>query len=555
MNSSKPHSDSPTEPWETIYQHIFDSAPDSIIVHRWQGNILKVNEKACEELGYAASELRKMKPQDLEAGLDPAIHTQRREYLDQHGEMIYETLYQRADGNTFPAEVSSRLLQRNESKLVISNVRDISERKDKEKLFHRLNGFLNVIRSVNALVVQDRPPDALLDKTCQRLIDTGRCTRAVICITDESIGREVYCAAAESDGEDICKAINYDNLTPCARRVIDTPGTVVPFDHYDICGDCPLGREKLCTRTGIACTLKSGKHVFGCLLAFMHPDRDNNPTELGFLQEIAEDVGICLGQIAADRERKAAQRRLERSQQELRELNKELKRSNQQLQDFTRTASHDLQEPLRKIHTFSEFLEEDFQEHIPEEGLKHIHRIKDASQRMKRLIEHLLELSRVGTQGKDFNEFSLGNVIDNSLDTVRTKLEDLDADVTLPSRTPTVQGDSLQIEEVITNLLTNAIKYRSPDEPLRIRITVEEEDNGGEVKVGVEDNGIGIDDKYQSKIFRPFTRLHRKDEYHGTGVGLALCKKIIERHEGEIWVESEPGEGSTFYFTLGTTVD
>jgi len=237
-----------------------------------------------------------------------------------------------------------------------------------------------------------------------------------------------------------------------------------------------------------------------------------------------------------------------RAEEQLHSLNTELERSNRNLQDFTYTVSHDLQAPLRKIHAFGDFLEEDCGDVLPEEGRQHLHRIQEAAVRMKGLIEHLLKLARVGMHGGELVPVEPRRLIEDVLEDLSATISESGAEVTIEDPLPGVMADPVQLRQVFQNLLDNALKFRSPDRPLKVRISARLE--GGQAVFSVADNGIGIEQEYQEKIFGIFQRLHHREDYEGEGVGLALCKKIVLRHGGAIRVESERGKGATFYFTL-----
>jgi signal transduction histidine kinase len=228
------------------------------------------------------------------------------------------------------------------------------------------------------------------------------------------------------------------------------------------------------------------------------------------------------------------------------EEKEELARSNVELEHFAYVASHDLQEPLRMVTTYLSFLEEGYKDRLDEDADEYIGFAVDGATRMKRLINDLLEYSRVGTKGKEFEPVDCNNVLDTVLTNLETNINETDAVMT-HEKLPVVMGDDTQLGQLFQNLISNAIKFRS-DEPPKIDISAEKKDN--EWVFSIRDNGIGIEKQYAQRIFLLFQRLHGIDEYSGTGIGLAVCKKIVERHGGIIWVESEAGIGSTFYFTL-----
>ncbi len=260
------------------------------------------------------------------------------------------------------------------------------------------------------------------------------------------------------------------------------------------------------------------------------------------------EVTGLLGIFTDVTERVRAQEQLRQSADQLQELNAELQRSNLDLEDFTYTASHDLREPLRKIHTFGQFLAEDCGDQLSEEGREHLRHIQDAAVRMKDLIQHLLALARVGMQGAQFAPVQPQDAIGRALDDLSEAIRECDARVTVQEELPVVMADVVQLGQVFQNLIGNALKFRSPDRTPEIGVTARVEDD--QVVFSIADNGIGIEARFLERIFGVLQRLHQREDYGGVGVGLALCAKIIRRHGGRIWAESEPGEGSVFHFTL-----
>jgi len=224
----------------------------------------------------------------------------------------------------------------------------------------------------------------------------------------------------------------------------------------------------------------------------------------------------------------------------------ELHRSNQELQHFAYIASHDLQEPLRMISSYLQLLERRCGEALDEDGRTFIHFAVDGAKRLQGLINGLLKYSRVETRGAEFEPVELDKVLADTKQQLSILLKEravhVDAD-----ELPDVIGDRTQLLQVFQNLIGNGVKFNQSATPT-IQISSRKKDD--EWVIGVKDNGIGIDPDNVDRIFKIFQRLHSREEYPGTGIGLAVCKKIVERHGGEIWVESQPGEGSTFYFTL-----
>ena len=209
-------------------------------------------------------------------------------------------------------------------------------------------------------------------------------------------------------------------------------------------------------------------------------------------------------------------------------------------------ASHDLQEPLRKITSFADLLARRYAGQLDETGQRYMDYMVDGARRMSQLISHLLAYSRLGTHGKAFGRMDVGAALDIALDNLQLSLEETGA-VVIREHLPVVVADPAQIGQLFQNLLGNALKYRNAQPPL-LHVSAAREENAW--KIAVADNGIGIAPQHHSRIFRMFQRLHTAKEYAGAGIGLSFCKRIVERHGGRIWLESEEGRGSTFFFTL-----
>jgi PAS domain S-box-containing protein len=235
-------------------------------------------------------------------------------------------------------------------------------------------------------------------------------------------------------------------------------------------------------------------------------------------------------------------------QHELEQRLEELGRSNAELEQFAYVASHDLQEPLRVVASFAQLLSQRYEGQLDKDADEFIHYIVDGATRMQDLINDLLAYSRVSTKGKEFKATDCNKVLEQILQNLRFTIEDAHAEVTWKPL-PTVMADESQLRQLFQNLISNAIKFRG-DEPAKVHIWADQED--GQSIFHIQDNGIGIDPQYVERIFLLFQRLHGKKEYPGTGIGLAICKKIVERHHGRLWVESNPGQGSTFSFSIAS---
>ncbi len=242
---------------------------------------------------------------------------------------------------------------------------------------------------------------------------------------------------------------------------------------------------------------------------------------------------------------------LRKAHEALSKRTEELTRSNVELDQFASVVSHDLQEPLRMITAYLHLLQKQHAGKLDKDADEFIGFAVDGARLMHGLINDLLTYSRVGTRGKEFTAADCNIVLARTILNLKAAIDESDAQVT-HDRLPTVHGDQLQLGQLLQNLLSNAIKYRSERRP---EIHVGCERHGDTWRFAVKDNGIGIKPDYRDRIFVIFQRLHTRLEYPGTGIGLAICKKIVERHRGTIWFESEPMKGSTFYFTLPVKQD
>ncbi len=236
-----------------------------------------------------------------------------------------------------------------------------------------------------------------------------------------------------------------------------------------------------------------------------------------------------------------------KAEEQLRHTAEELARSNRDLEQFAYVASHDLQEPLRMVTGYMDLIQRRYADQLDDDAREFIGFAADGATRMKTLIQDLLAYSRVGTRGKPFVPIDLAKPLAQALEHLQVRLAENGAEVT-HDPLPTVLGDQTQLTQLFLNLIGNAIKFRSPDRSPRIHVSAQRGE--GEWTLCVEDNGIGIEPQYLERIFIIFQRLHARTDYPGTGIGLALCKRVVDRHGGRIWAKSTPGQGSRFCFAL-----
>ncbi len=278
----------------------------------------------------------------------------------------------------------------------------------------------------------------------------------------------------------------------------------------------------------------AGRDLYG-----QRKDGTQLPVEIGLNPLMTDGQRFVLASIVDITERK-------HSEALLQEKLLELQRSNEDLQQFAYVCSHDLQEPLRVISNYTQLLARRYANRLDQDANDFIDFTVDATKRMQELINDLLLYSRVDTKGKEFVSTNCSQIVAMALANLKVAISESGAVVEFDDL-PDVNGDSSQLLQVFQNLIGNAIKFRSKEEPV-VRVALE--DSGRNWTFIVKDNGQGFDMKYGERIFVIFQRLHTKEMYPGSGIGLAVCKKIIERHGGLIWAESEPGQGAKFSFTI-----
>ena len=269
---------------------------------------------------------------------------------------------------------------------------------------------------------------------------------------------------------------------------------------------------------------------------------------------LVDDDGDCVGIVGMSRDitvRKEMAEALESHAKLLEQVNTDLRTRNQELDEFTYIASHDLQEPLRKLVAFSDVLRDDVEAANAEEIERDLGIISSAARRMQTLVKDLLALSRSGRQSMHFDRIDLNECVEVAREALEVRITEEEAEID-QAALPVVWGDRTLLTQLYQNLISNAVKFHG-DAPPCVSLTLEEIDD--DWVLGVADRGIGLKPEYAEQIFAPFKRLHGRGKYDGTGIGLAICRKIVERHGGKIWVESTPGQGAHFKFTLGKPED
>ena len=460
-----------------------------------------------------------------------------------------EYRFRRADGSYADILDRGYIVHNSTGKAIrmIGAMMDITERKRTQEELLRQNLRFSLFADVTVKIRQSLQIDEILHTSVtevQKLLIADRVV--VFRISPDGSGKIVKESVLPGIDELFGRTI-YD---PCfAEGYIEKYRQGLISAVYDIeaagIEECYVEfLQKLGVKANLVVPIIRSNQLWGLLIAHhCTKPRQWNDWETELLRQLADQIGIALAQ-AKLLEQETRQRQ-------------ELARSNEELQQFAFVASHDLQEPLRKIKAFGDRLRTSYADVLDEQGRDYLQRMQNAAGRMQILIEDLLTLSRVTTRGQPFTSVNLSQVAQEVLSDLEIRISQTGARVEI-RQLPTINGDPLQIRQLLQNLISNALKFYRKDEPLVIKIYCEFVTNQSDKLLGalelcqivIEDNGIGFDEKYLDRIFNVFQRLHGRNEYEGTGMGLAICRKIVERHQGTITAQSTLGQGSKFIVTL-----
>jgi PAS domain S-box-containing protein len=438
------------------------------------------------------------------------------------------TIYSQ-DANAFQ-ENETRLLAQlaDDVTYCIRSLRAVSQRRKAERRSELL------AETANRLLGSD-DPQQVVDELCAKVLEFLDCQIFVNFLADDTQQRLFLNACAgipEPEAEKIqwvdhCAAVCGRGAHRGCRFVA---GSIQASSDPSTALVKPYGIEAYACHPLMAAGVFLGTLSFGT-----RTRKDFTEEELAFIKAVADMVAAAL-------ERK-------RTQAALLLTAEEVKRSNRELEQYAYIASHDLQEPLNAVGGYVKLLQNRFPQNVDPKALEYINGAVEGAERMERLISDLLAFSRVGGRGGPFSPARLDAILDGALHSLQIRIKSAQASVTRDAL-PTLAVDATQMTQVFQNLIGNAIKFRG-ERPPEIHVGAEKEP--GRWVFSVRDNGIGIESQYFERIFQIFQRLHTRKQYPGTGLGLAICKRIVERHGGVIWVESQPGQGSTFRFSLPET--
>ncbi|MGE0479837.1 MAG: PAS domain S-box protein [Phycisphaerae bacterium] len=482
---------------------LLDAAPEALVVARNSGEIVYANLRAARLFGHAPDALPGMPLAALlphcERGARLAAQAAAQVFASPAGQHAV-----RSDGVAFLVEVRTEGVRTEDGTLVIHSIRDQNPRARADE---KLRALLEA--APDALVIVDgRGRIVFVNSQTESIFRYRR---------DELLGQTVELLVPERFRR---------------RHELDRN------DYQRAPRTRPIG---------------SGRVLFA-----RRKDGSEFPAEISLSPLQLDDDSLTISAIRDITERCHQEERLRQIEQlnaqlvegrtVLAESNRSLQMANRELESFSSIASHDLQEPLRKLVGFSHLLRTDLGTALPERAEQDLAFITDAARRMQSLIQDLLRLSRAGSGAMRTARVELEECTRCAIDALHVRIAETRATIDRDPL-PSVQGDATLLTQLYQNLIANALKFHRRDDPPQIRLTAER-NAGGEFVFGVRDNGIGIAPEHADSIFAPFRRLHGRDEYEGSGIGLAICRKVVARHGGRIWVESEPGRGAHFRFTI-----
>jgi PAS domain S-box-containing protein len=504
--------------------------------------------------------LKIMPPQDriaVQAAIKEAIEG-RKPYDVEHGIL-------RPDGSERIVHAHGEVIFDEAGKAVrlVGTSQDITEQKQAEQKLHRLNRALRTLSNCNQVLVRAAEESHLLEEVCGILVHEGGYRMAWVGYGENDEGKSVHpvAHAGFEDGYLQTASITWADTErgrgPTGTAVRTGKAVVV----RDFRADPSLApwREEALKRgyaSGIALPILLNDPVLGSLTIYAEEPNAFDSEEIQLLTELSNDLAYGVQALRARAERQRAEeeiRRLnEQLEQRVEERTAKLEAANKELEAFTYSVSHDLRAPLRHIDGFSKLLVEEHGAELSPDAQEYVATIRDSALQMGRLIDDLLNLARVGRKELAMQVTGLNSLVEE----VRTELNRANPERSIEWKVetlPFVECDPALMKQVFVNLLSNAVKFTRPRKPAVIEVGATQQE--GRPVVFVRDNGVGFSMKYANKLFAVFQRLHRSEDFEGTGVGLATVQRIIIKHGGRVWAEAELDKGATFYFTLGSPDD
>lgn len=478
---------------EARLKSIFQNTTFGILLIDYNGEIVEANNTLIERLGFNENEFGSFNLKDILFEEDEHdAHGYFKNLVDGHYDNVFsERRFKRYDGTAAWSHIScSKIILPGDEKLILAVVEDIdSIKRHKKALMESEEKFRTVFES--------SPMGIVITKLNGDIVEVNSAIAEMFGFEkSELIGKNIISFSYAGDIQKSKRLMNKIQQTE--------------LDEFTI--------EKRYTK-------KDGKTFWAKSVVSKMTTIDGEKMSIAIIENIEKK---------------------KKTEQTLEQKNKELTQINQELENFAYVASHDLQEPLRTITSFIQILEKKYSNKLDKNGIQFMGFVVEGAKRMQTLIHDLLEYSRINRFSNAYEKVDLNDVFSTVNRVLKEKIESNDA-LVMSENLPTIYGSKLQLTQMFQNLIDNAIKFRGKKKP-EILISVKNLNDKWEIIF--KDNGIGISQEYFQRIFVIFQRLHTLEEYGGTGIGLAICKKIVERHGGDIWVESNPGKGSVFHLTL-----
>ncbi|MCB2194480.1 MAG: PAS domain S-box protein [Bacteroidetes bacterium] len=483
---------------EQKFRTIFNSANDAFIIANFEGEIVEVNPAACKTYQYNYNEMIGKNAMDLIHPDDHPKFGQFRKSVEKKGSYEGSTIDIRKDGTSFYTQVNGTVININKQPHLLAIVKDISKEKEAEtKRENLLSNLKERIKEMECLYLVNesiRDPKIEAEEVLNKIV--------------------AYIPSGWPYPKKIFAEVLLDKKIYRAKNYKDS---------------------ELFTSEKILIDNKERGHI-----KVNAVDWENEKTKNPFSSEkkdLLKAISIHIANYIS---------RIEYLKN-LKTTSKNLQRSNKELERFAYVASHDLQEPLRMVSSYTQLLERKYKDQLDERASKYIYYAVDGALRMQTLINDLLIYSRISTKGDKFVKTDIREIVNSAIKSLHLVIEETKAQISI-DELPAIRVDKAQIERIFYNLINNAIKFRTENQNPKIHISAKEQNKSW--LFSIKDNGIGIDKKFEEKVFTIFQRLHGGDKYKGTGIGLAICKRIVNRHGGEIWFESEGKGGTTFFFTI-----
>lgn len=525
-----------------------ETAANGIMITDRDGRINWVNAALTQLTGYAKEELIGQQTNIFNSGQqNPEFYNSMWQTVLSGNVWNGELINRHKDGSIYIEEMTITPVFNTKKEVThfIAIKQDISERKQAELQYRNRAASLELIAQVGRRTTAILELDELLNQAVHLISDTFSYYNVVIRLLE--------------DDYVVLKATSLASLKPLEGKQILKRGQGItgwvaqhgePLLAPDISQEPRYHAELSAMETNaeVAVPIKLKGAVIGVLDAQSVQYEAFDEDDVFTLQAIAAQLAVA---IENARLYKAAQQEIierRNAEEKLKIYTAELERSNNELQNFAYVSSHDLQEPLRKIQMFGDRLIYRYRDQLDERGQDYLDRMQNAASRMQTLIADLLAFSRVITKSQPFTRVRLTHIVEEVVGDLEGQLKDVNGRVEL-NHLPIIKADATQMRQLFQNLISNGLKYHQPELPPVVKIWAEAQE-GGFVIIYIADNGIGFDEKYLDRIFNVFQRLHGRSAYEGTGVGLAICKRIVERHNGQITARSTKGDGATFIVTL-----